>query len=143
MGCDVFCSLINLKCDFRGKAQARPQRVDSENRLEKIAVIVTKEYIGHGDNLGQSLLAEFLASLAESKHVPQYVIFMHRAVILCCENSPVIKQIKFLQKRGTSIKVCEKSAQTLRVMGDVIIGDLVSLPVIADICLKSEKVVWI
>lgn len=143
LGCDVFCSLINLKCDAGCKALAKPQRTENEKRLERIVIIITKGYIGCEDGLGETLLMEFLSSLEDCKSLPQQIIFMHRAATLCCDFSPLVRVLKSLQKRGTSIKVCEKSAQSLQIIGDIRVGSLVSMPAIADICLKSEKVVWI
>lgn len=104
-------------------------------------LLICQTYIGAPDTLGQELLHHLITSLNSLQELPRFLIFMHEAVRLCTEGSPLLPTLQLLQKRGCSVRICEYSAQKLSLSEEIKVGHLVSLHLILEICLKSAKVI--
>ncbi len=113
-------------------------RQDPPNRG---AVLISHLYIGAPDDLGRELLRTAIFNLNGLKSPPKYLIFIHEAVRLCLEDSEFVPVLQLLQKRGCSLRVCETSLHNLGLTDKLKVGHLVSVHLILDICLNSEKVI--
>ncbi len=117
------------------------QLADADSHKLYGAVLLCQTYIGAPDTLGEELLHDVIVGLNNLPELPRFMIFMHEAVRLCTESSRLLPTLQLLQKRGCSLRICEHSAQKLSLSDKIKVGHLVSPHLIAEICLKSEKVI--
>jgi hypothetical protein len=64
-------------------------------------VLLTREYIGENNPLGEKLMRDFIFSITQNLDLPQYIIFMNSAVKLIASDEECINNIKKLKKYGT------------------------------------------
>ncbi|MFO8056520.1 MAG: sulfurtransferase-like selenium metabolism protein YedF [bacterium] len=70
-------------------------------------LIVKSNLLGEGEpDLGEKLITAFFKMLLEAEGLPQTIIFMNSGVFLTTAGSPVLEEIKELEKRGASISSC-------------------------------------
>ncbi len=70
-------------------------------------VVVASDRMGEGDEaLGRKLLVNFLKTLREVSPPPQALVFYNRGVFLSTEASPVLEELKELERRGVEILSC-------------------------------------
>ncbi len=74
--------------------------------ISKVLVIASDK-MGEGDpELGVKLLKAFIKTLREVSPKPQSLIFFNRGVFLTTEGSPVLEDLKVLEKEGVEILSC-------------------------------------
>lgn len=104
-------------------------------------LIFSQKYIGQPDELGYELLESFITELQVLERIPNDIIFLHKAVELCTDSSPLLSCLQRLQDRGCRIKFCENSAQFFGLQDDIHVGSSASPADIINICLTSKKVI--
>ncbi|MDR2489465.1 MAG: sulfurtransferase-like selenium metabolism protein YedF [Desulfovibrio sp.] len=63
--------------------------------------------VGSGDDeLGARLMKNFLAALTEMDDLPWRIVMLNGGVTMAADDSPVIEELRRLEKRGISILVC-------------------------------------
>lgn len=73
----------------------------------RIAVVVTSDRLGHGDDeLGKRLMASFLTTLKEMGNELWRLVFLNNGVRLTVEGSEVLSVIQDLEKEGVVVLVC-------------------------------------
>lgn len=74
---------------------------------ENFLLVVKSNLLGEGEpDLGEKLIIAFFKMLLESETAPDAVIFMNSGIFLTTSGSPVLEQVKELEKKGTSISSC-------------------------------------
>ncbi len=74
---------------------------------QKIAVMVTSDVIGHGDDeLGSKLMASFIKTLSEMGDDLWRLIFINGGVKLTIDGADTLEDLKALEKEGVHILVC-------------------------------------
>ncbi|RKD92299.1 DsrE family protein [Mangrovibacterium diazotrophicum] len=69
---------------------------------------ITQKGMGQGDDeLGLVLLKNYLTLLAEESEMPRVIAFYNGGVQLICSGSPVIEQLKVLEKKGVRLLACK------------------------------------
>ncbi len=70
-------------------------------------ILVQSDVLGRGnDELGMTLMSNFLRLLAESKEKPALLVFLNTGVRLVCEGSWALGHLKDLEKQGVGILAC-------------------------------------
>lgn len=70
-------------------------------------LIVKSNQLGEGEpDLGEKLITAFFKMLLEADSLPETIIFMNSGVFLTTAGSPVLEEIKELEKRGASVSSC-------------------------------------
>lgn len=78
-----------------------------ERSPNSYAILVGKEGIGDGEGeLGSNLLSMLFYTIAESKEIPSYILFMNAGVKVTVENQQAIGHLKTLESMGTELLVC-------------------------------------
>lgn len=113
----------------------------ADHTASRGTVVLTHSFIGAPDDLGFELMEAFIISLNSLKEPPKYIVFMHEAVKMCTEGNPCLPALQLLQKKGCSLRICERSAKALDIMDSVKTGHFVSANLIMKICLNSEKTI--
>lgn len=76
-------------------------------QAQQVAVFITSATIGHGDDvLGAKLMKNFLATLPELGTELWRIMLVNGGVKLAVAGSPVLEELRSIEKRGVSILVC-------------------------------------
>lgn len=74
---------------------------------ESFLLVVKSNLLGEGEpDLGEKLIIAFFKMLLESDTAPDAVIFMNSGIYLTTSGSPVLEQVRELEKGGTTISSC-------------------------------------
>jgi selenium metabolism protein YedF len=82
---------------------------NSVTHFEKgnFVVVVASDKMGEGDDkLGYLLINNFIKALKDLDNLPQKIVFYNRGVTLVTNNSPVIEDLKDLEKMGVELLLC-------------------------------------
>lgn len=72
-----------------------------------LVILVKSNLLGEGEQeLGEVLMKGFLYTLNELESNLKSIIFMNKGIYLTLEDSPVLEQIKNLEKRGVDVLSC-------------------------------------
>src|SRR5699024_10976177 len=71
------------------------------------AVGIGSKYYGTGaEELGESLMKSFIYTIAETKPLPDSIIFFNSGVFLSIKDSPVLEDLKRMEEQGVEILSC-------------------------------------
>jgi selenium metabolism protein YedF len=106
----------------------------------KALVFLTTQGIGQGDDeLGDKLMASFLATLPEMGAQLWRVILLNGAVRLAVQGSPVLDSLKKLEIEGVSILVCGTCLTHLNLLQEKAVGQTTNmLDVVTSLQLASK-----
>lgn len=89
---------------------------------ESILVLNSSRFGQGNPRLGESLMKGFLEALSLSESAPAAVLLYNSAVVLACKESPVLEQIKALEKGGCAICVNQESLEFYSLEGSLEAG---------------------
>lgn len=93
----------------KSKDSAKEGEETSENNLvnNTFAVGIGSKYYGTGaEELGESLMKSFIYTIAETKPLPDSIIFFNSGVFLSIKDSPVLEDLKRMEEQGVEILSC-------------------------------------
>jgi len=101
------------------------------------------DLVGRGENiaLGTLLMQKLLHSLGTLPGRPATILFMNNGVKLVVNDSPVLEEIKTLEKQGIEILACGTCLARLELTDKVAIGKVSNMDEIAGKMLQAQKVI--
>jgi selenium metabolism protein YedF len=108
-----------------------------------IAVFIASDIIGRGENsaLGNLLMQSFIHTLTGLNVKPESLIFMNNGVKLVTVDSPVLADLKELEKQGIEIIACGTCLSRLELMEKVAVGKISNMYTIAETMFRASKVI--
>ena len=85
------------------------------------------------DELGAVLMKSFIYSLSEQDRLPLAIVFYNTGVELTCQGSPVLEDLKTLEKAGVSILSCGLCLDFLGLKEKLAIGEITNMYRIAEL----------
>jgi selenium metabolism protein YedF len=109
----------------------------------RTVIFIGSDIIGRGENvaLGNLLMQSFLHTITGLNLKPETIIFMNNGVKLVTKDSPVINELKDLEKQGIELIACGTCLSRLGIMEKVGIGKVSNMYTIAETMLKAGKVI--
>ena len=106
-------------------------------------VFIGSDIIGRGENiaLGNLLMQSFLHTLAGLAVKPETIIFMNNGVKLVTVDSPVLADLKELDKQGIEIIACGTCLSRLELTEKVAVGKVSNMYTITETMFRASKVV--
>ncbi|SFM94749.1 sulfurtransferase-like selenium metabolism protein YedF [Thermodesulforhabdus norvegica] len=111
---------------------------------EKLLVLIGTDKLGRGnDELGQKLMTNFIKTLGEM--VPQLwrLVFLNAGVKLTVKGSPVLDDLKELERQGVSILVCGTCLDFYGLIGEKQVGETTNMLDIVTSMQVAGKVVTV
>jgi selenium metabolism protein YedF len=97
-------------------------------------VQISHKLMGAGnDELGAVLMKSFIYSLSEQDRLPLAIVFYNTGVELTCQGSPVLEDLKTLEKAGVSILSCGLCLDFLGLKEKLAIGEITNMYRIAEL----------
>jgi selenium metabolism protein YedF len=108
-----------------------------------IVVFIGSDIIGRGENiaLGNLLMQSYLHTLAGLAIKPESIIFMNNGVKLVTVDSPVLADLRELDKQGIEIIACGTCLSRLDLMEKVGVGKVSNMYTITETMFRASKVV--
>jgi selenium metabolism protein YedF len=107
-------------------------------------VLIRSDTIGQGDDeLGATLMMNFLHHLSSAEPAPQFVVLMNAGVKLAVEGSEVLDSLQRLEERGTTVLACGTCLQFFKLDDKQKAGKTSNMPEIIKTLLDSSKVITI
>lgn len=112
--------------------------------IRSCVILVTNEGMGKSDKALQlKLFEKYLTLLNENEMLPNAFCFYTEGVRLVTEGSPVIEELRALEKKGVRMIICSTCLEYLGLAGQVRVGIVGGMPDIIEAQFKAEKVITI
>lgn len=107
-------------------------------------VVISSEHMGQGDDeLGSILIKAFIFSLTQAEPLPERIIFYNSGVKLCCKGSPVLEDLKTLNKAGVEIWPCGTCINYFKLEDEVELGTITNMYGIVEALHSAPKLIKI
>ena len=95
--------------------------------------------MGRGDDeLGRTILANFLKSLVANPLRPDKIVCWNAGVKLLAADSPTVGVLQDLEGIGAEILVCKTCVEHFGLQGSLRAGEVSTMPIISDLLLRSD-----
>ncbi|BDQ36173.1 hypothetical protein SYK_05330 [Pseudodesulfovibrio nedwellii] len=119
------CKLANNECEVC-KVMSSQEIEDLDN--QKILIFIASDVMGSGDDeLGSSLMFNFLSTLKELGNDLWRIVMVNGAVKLAVEDSRCLKALQELEKNGVSILVCGTCLEFFGLTAQKDVGDVTNM----------------
>ena len=118
----------------------RPQSSDQEAQL----VLITSNRIGHGhDELGRKLMHNFIATLPEMGPSLWRILLLNSGVKLAVEGSPVLEELREMEKNEVSILVCGTCLDFFSLLDQKSVGQTTNMLDVVTSLQLADKVITV
>lgn len=109
--------------------------------MADMAIVLTSEAWGQGDGkLGESLMNDFLLTLAERREKPKYVVLVHSAVKMAAINGQALDSLKKLEALGVKVLLNKASMAHYKLEREIRVGEVATMFDIVNWLCKVSKV---
>ena len=116
--------------------------VETTKQEDKQLVLITSDFIGHGDEeLGKKLMKNFISTLHEMGNSLWRIILINGGVKLSIKGSFVVEELKRLENSGVSILVCGTCLDHFDILNKKEVGETTNmLDVVTSLQLASKVI---
>jgi len=105
-------------------------------------IVVANDKMGEGDDdLGHMLMRNFIKALKDLDVLPQKMVFYNNGVKLAINGSPVIEDLKDLEKMGVELLLCATCVNHYSLESVVAAGTLSNMYAIAEVMASAGNIV--
>jgi len=105
-------------------------------------IVFASDKMGEGDaDLGHLLMANFIKALKDLDKLPQKMVFYNKGVTLAINSSPVIENLKDLEKMGVELLLCATCVNHYSLESVVGAGTLSNMYTIAEVMASAGNIV--
>lgn len=105
-------------------------------------VVISSDKMGEGDEkLGHLLMSTFIKALKDADKLPEKILFYNNGVKLATKSSPVIDNLKDLEKMGTELLLCGTCVNFYTLESEVGVGSISNMFVMTEIMASTDKVI--
>jgi selenium metabolism protein YedF len=107
-------------------------------------LVFSQDSMGRGDDeLGRILIKSFFHTLAETKPVPDGMIFLNTGVKLVADGSEVIDDIRLLEKNGVRVLACGTCLDYFKLKDRLAAGTVSNMYEIKELMLTASSTVTV
>jgi selenium metabolism protein YedF len=105
-------------------------------------VVISSDKMGEGDEkLGYILIGTFIKALKDAEKLPGKILFYNNGVKLLTKASPVIDNLKDLEKMGVELLVCGTCVNFYSLEAEIAAGSISNMFVMTEIMASTGKVI--
>jgi selenium metabolism protein YedF len=124
-----------------GQAAGTAEVVCDAAAARGTVVYVSSEGMGRGDEeLGRKLMAAYLDTLAQFAPRISHVVFVNAGVKLAIQGSPVLEQIRNLERMGAKVLACGTCLNHFGIADRLGVGSVSNMLAILEVLLGAQKV---
>lgn len=91
--------------------------------MNNTAIIISHDGMGDAPlELRHTLMGKFLSLTIESGDLPAKILFYTEGIELVCQGSPVLEQLRELEKRGVELVICQTCLNYFDMADKVAVG---------------------
>lgn len=108
----------------------------------KIAIVINSNGMGDApQELSHTLIKNYLNLLLTENRVPAYICIYANGVVLACEGSHILEELKRVETAGAKIVICKTCLVFNSLLDRVAVGSVGTMLDILDIQHNSTKVI--
>lgn len=112
--------------------------------MADLVYFITSDKIGSQDEeLGQTLMKNFLLKLVQAYPKPTHILFVERGVKLLLPDYPALVALQNLQAQGVRLLACETCLDYYGIKDQIAVGEVSNMLEIVETMTESEKVITI
>lgn len=105
-------------------------------------IAINKEGMGQGDPvLSKKLLSAFFFALTKQDILPSVILFYNHGAYYTCQDSPLIEDLKVLEKKGVKILTCGTCLDFYGLKDKLVVGGVSNMYEIVETMAAAEKVI--
>ncbi len=117
----------------KGEGEVKVEENAPKMQTGDRVVVFSSKTMGKGsEELGEILVKSFIYTLTESTPYPSTLIFYNGGVYLTCEGSPVLEDLKKLEKEGVEIISCGTCLDYYNLKDKLQVGEVSNMYTIYD-----------
>ena len=106
-------------------------------------VVISSDAMGRGDDqLGKLLIRAFIHTLTELEEKPDVIGLYNSGVLLSKEGSECVEDFRALEKNGVKILICGTCVNHFGIKGQISVGTISNMYVIAETLLSAGRIVY-
>ena len=114
--------------------------IKEKNLHEKRVILITSSRLGEGEGeLGAILMRSFIFSIKEVGFLPDHILLMNSGVFLAVEGSPVLDELKEIEKKGVQLYSCGTCLDFYKLKDKLAVGQITNMYDTAEILRDATK----
>ena len=128
--------------EFLVKMEVKKDHVLKGKQEDSCTVVFSSDKMGEGDEeLGKNLMKSFVFALSNVDPLPTDMVFYNRGAFLTSEDSPVLADLKNLEKAGVKIMTCGLCADYYKIKEKLGVGVISNMYEIVETQMESQKII--
>jgi selenium metabolism protein YedF len=105
-------------------------------------VVFTSDKMGEGDEeLGHLLMSNFIKAIKDLDRLPKKMVFYNKGVTIVTKNSPVIDDLRDLEKMGVELLLCATCVNHYSLSDSIGVGILSNMYTIAEAMTSAGNII--
>ncbi|MCI5675515.1 MAG: sulfurtransferase-like selenium metabolism protein YedF [Ezakiella sp.] len=96
-------------------------------KQEKTVIAISRNFLGHDEELGKILIKSFIYTITEADHKPEEILFFNSGAKLVASDSEVLGDLKKLEEAGVKINTCGICLDYYNIKEDVQVGGITNM----------------
>ena len=127
--------------EFLVKMEVKKDHALKGKQEDSCTVVFSSDKMGEGDEeLGKNLMKSFVFALSNVDPLPTAMVFYNRGAFLTSEDSPVLADLKNLEKAGVKIMTCGLCADYYKIKEKLGVGVISNMYEIVETQMESQKI---
>ena len=128
--------------EFLVKMEVKKDHALKGKQEDSCTVVFSSDKMGEGDEeLGKNLMKSFVFALSNVDPLPTAMVFYNRGAYLTSEDSPVLADLKNLEKAGVKIMTCGLCADYYKIKEKLGVGIISNMYEIVETQMQSQKII--
>lgn len=128
--------------EFLVKMEVKKDHARKGKQEDSCTVVFSSDKMGEGDEeLGKNLMKSFVFALSNVDPLPTAMVFYNRGAFLTSEDSPVLADLKNLEKAGVKIMTCGLCADYYKIKEKLGVGVISNMYEIVETQMESQKII--
>lgn len=128
--------------EFLVKMEVKKDHALKGKQEDSCTVVFSSDKMGEGDEeLGKNLMKSFVFALSNVDPLPTAMVFYNRGAFLTSEGSPVLADLKNLEKAGVKIMTCGLCADYYKIKEKLGVGVISNMYEIVETQMESQKII--
>ena len=128
--------------EFLVKMEVKKDHALKGKQEDSCTVVFSSDKMGEGDEeLGKNLMKSFVFALSNVDPLPTAMVFYNRGAFMTSEDSPVLADLKNLEKAGVKIMTCGLCADYYKIKEKLGVGVISNMYEIVETQMESQKII--
>ena len=128
--------------EFEVRIEVKKQDGVSKEKEATCTVVFSSNKMGEGaEELGHTLIKSFVFALSNVDPLPTAMVFYNSGAYLTSEDSPVLSDLKTLEKAGVKIMTCGLCADYYKIKEKLAVGIISNMYEIVETEMQSDKII--